>query len=277
MREVVLFVAGGVFLALLALRLYAGRRSRWRVVGRRGETTLIVRMRGGLRELVLVEGQRELVQSRQDPDRPLSSGPGYIDGLHIGMLLAPRPRRVVFLGGGACIGPRQFEAEYADVLLDVVEHDPLVLDAARRHFGLRASPRLSLIEADALTFMKGCRPGSYDLVVLDAYDARQVPRHLTTAKFFEDVGAAMTPEGSLVVNLIGDLGSDEGSARSILASLEEVFPSREIALFDATGTSDRNAIALIAPAVGSTDSLVARAAAIAVAPGLAAIVRRRLR
>ncbi|MCL2778719.1 MAG: fused MFS/spermidine synthase [Polyangiaceae bacterium] len=288
--ETFLTIGGLALVVLLGVRVYmalGSRHSRQWMIGKSGEDTVVVRENARFRELVFVSPTRELVQSRQDRTNKLRSGWGYVDGLHVGMLLDERPRRILFLGGGACIGPRQFEAIYDDATIDVVDSEAIVVDAAHRFFGLRTSERLRVYVADARQFACGCSSKEYDLVVLDAYGAYCVPAHLVTTQFFELVRRTMTDDGAFILNLIGNLDSDESSMRSILASIAHVFESYEIAIFAVPDPSEtdgqlrrgvvRNSIALVAKKVCSAEKLAERASSVApeVAPHLSEIVRRR--
>lgn len=253
--------AFAAFVALGGVRLWLTFRGRRQVAGTlRDGTTVFVRTRGRYRELVLEKDGAEMVQSRQDKDDPLSAGPGYVDGLHIGMLLDERPKRVVFLGGGACIAPRQFEVAYPGVDIDVVEKEPVVIAAASRFFGFKVTKHVAVHVADAKKFVHDLPYGTYDLVVLDCYDAAGVPPELTTAGFFTSLPGAAP---AVVANLL------KGSAQA--AELRAAYPDCESAVFDAGD----NEILLLAPHVPEQKILAARADGISVARTLPAIVKAR--
>jgi spermidine synthase len=272
---------------LFALRTVVSRRAE-RVIGRSGGDSIVLRRRRGFRELVFVNGDVELVQSRQDLRDPLRSGWAYVDGLHAGMLVVDAPRRVLFLGGGAGLGPMQFEALYTDATIDVVEKEQVVVDVAKRHFGLRASPRVRVRVADAREVVTGCAPAEYDVVVLDAYGAYALPAALATTEFFELVRRVLTPRGVLVLNVIGDLDAPRAIARRVLATLAAAFDGFEVAVFPVGEPKDaadeaaprggvRNVVVLVARSIPSREELQRRAAAVSaqVVPELGAVVRSR--
>lgn len=188
-------VCGAAFVALALFRIWLTVRGRRFVrVGELADgTEVIVRRVDGVRELVLARGREELVQSRSD-------GGGYVREFHRAMRTTPRPRRVLFLGGGAGVGPMQFERRYADVAIDVVEKEPLVVEAAKRHFDFRETDRLKLHVADARDFLARASP--YDLVILDLYDARGIPPEVSTREFFASIRQVLGPGGALVANLV---------------------------------------------------------------------------
>ena len=226
MAHAPIVIAAIAFCSLLVLRVVLALRKRQeRTVGRRGADVFVVRKHGGFRELVIMSPTHEQVQSRQDLRNELSSGRGYVDGFHVAMLGRPQARRALFLGGGACVGPRQFEAAYPELRVDVVENEAVVLEAARAHFGLRESARLAVHVADARAYLK--EAASHDVVVIDCFDAYRMPGHLLTAEFFAEVREKVT--GAVVLNLVGNL--KRTLVPSILGGLARAFPDWKIAVF----------------------------------------------
>lgn len=264
-------IAAIAFVLLLTLRIYLGwQKRRWRVVGRRGDDRFVVREHAGFRELLIVSPTHEQVQSRQDPRNELSSGPGYLDGFHVAMLDRPGARRVLFLGGGACVGPRQFAAAYADVKIDVVESEPLVVATAKEHFGLVPDERLAVHVADARAFL--ATADLYDVIVIDTYDAYRMPGHLVTKEFFAEVRTKLADGGAVVVNLVGS--AHRTLVPGILGGLASAFEGWPIGVFevpDESGGRDPigNFIALVAARLPDMTG-----AAVEVAPGLGAITAR---
>lgn len=271
MAHAPIVIAAIAFCALLALRLFLALRKRQeKTVGRRGADLFVVRKHGRFRELVIMSPTHEQVQSRQDLRNELSSGRGYVDGFHVAMIGRPSARRALFLGGGACVGPRQFEAAYPGLQVDVVESEALVVDAARTHFGLRESERLAVHVADARAFVKTATP--YDVVVIDCYDAYRMPGHLLTAEFFAEVRAVVT--GAVVLNLVGN--PKRTLVPAILAGLARAFPEWKIAVFavpdEAGGRHPiSNFIVLVTPSLPELAG-----ASVAVAPFLPEIVAGRI-
>ena len=265
------YIAGIAFVALLTLRIYLHRRrGRWRVVGQRGEDLFVVRKRGGFRELLIVSPTHQQVQSRQDPRNELSSGRSYVDGFHIAMLDRPGARRILFLGGGACVGPRQFAAAYATARIDVVESEPLVVETAKKDFGLVPDERLVIHVEDARVFLASASASSYDVIVIDTYDAYRMPGHLVTKEFFAEVRAKLADGGAVVVNLVGS--AHRTLVPGILGGLAAAFDGWPIGVFEVPDESGGkhpigNFIALVASSLPDTSG-----ATVAVAPGLGAIV-----
>jgi hypothetical protein len=85
--------------------------------------------------------------------------------------------------------------------VDSVEIDPVVVDVARRYFGLPDDPRLGVFTADARRYVQ-TTDKKYDVVIVDAYYAESLPFHLTTTEFLQEVKSRMAPDGVLAYNVI---------------------------------------------------------------------------
>jgi spermidine synthase len=148
----------------------------------------------------------------------------YFDDFALGPLLAPaRTLLVLGLGGGASIASTRLTAP--EVIVDAVEIDPRVVEAANRFFGLSLDDgRIQIHVADARPWLAG-NQRRYDLVHVDLYQGGPyIPFYLTTVEFFDAVRAHMSPDGVLMMNLYDD-GPRQELLVSIIATLERVFPS----------------------------------------------------
>jgi spermidine synthase len=169
------------------------------------------------------------VESRMPLGNPAGPGLEYTNYFHIGRLLRPHLRRVLFIGLGGGTGPRQFAAMYPDVTIDAVDVDPVVVDVAQRFFAVQPGPRLKLHTQDGRVFLQRTTE-SWDLIVIDAYTVNEygstIPPHLCTREFFELAAAHLTPDGLLhfhcAASRIGVL------PRALYKTLRIVFPSVDV-------------------------------------------------
>lgn len=175
---------------------------------------IVVRDRNGFREMVASRGGRALVWTRAALDDAGRSGFPYVDLLHLAATLARGRDRALFLGCGGGVAVRQFVARYAGVAIDVVEHEPAVVDLARAWFAMRALPGVTVHIADGYDFVLGAAPGRYDIAVVDAYEAEGVTTRLIGAPFFRALARALEPGGAAAFNVIGTLAG-HGITRSV--------------------------------------------------------------
>jgi spermidine synthase len=141
-------------------------------------------------------------------------------------VLAPEgdPLHVVHLGGAGCTIARYVAATRPGSRQVVLEIDAGVLDLARRAFGVRSSPRLRLVVADARAGLAELRPGRYDVLVRDAFAGASVPAHLTTVEFLEQVRRVLASGGVYLANLADDprLSGARREAATALVSFAHV-------------------------------------------------------
>ncbi|KAG9317383.1 S-adenosyl-L-methionine-dependent methyltransferase [Chiua virens] len=113
----------------------------------------------------------------------------------------------------------------------IVEIDPAVYDAARKHFGLQypGDGHVFLEDARHWVYKKRAAMQSdngqtflgYDIVVHDCFSGGGVPQHLFSVEFWNDLKSIIKPDGVVAVNLAGGLGSH--STRAVFTTLQHVF------------------------------------------------------
>lgn len=183
---------------------------------------LVVRDRDGFREMVASRAGRALVWTRAELADAARSGFPYVDLLHLAATLSGGRGRALFIGCGGGVAVRQFVARYPGIAVDVVEHEPSVLELAREWFGLSELPGVRVHVADGHRFVLDTAPHRYDIVVVDAYDAGGIASDLTGAPFFRAVSRALAPGGAAAFNVIGTLEGD-GIARALEDAAESAF------------------------------------------------------
>ena len=148
----------------------------------------------------------------------------YYDHFALGPLLVPT-RRALVLGMGAGSSVRSMRITAPDAIVDAVEIDPKVVEAATRWFGVDATaPRLNIHVADARRWMSSNR-ATYDLVQLDIYQGNPyIPFYLVTEEFFRLTRSRMNDNALLMMNVF-DAGTEPKLLFALAATLRRVFPS----------------------------------------------------
>jgi SAM-dependent methyltransferase len=183
---------------------------------------VVVRDRDGLREMVAVDQDRELVWSRAHLSEPARSGWPYIELLHVAATVASRRSRALFIGCGGGVVIRQFARSYPGIVIDVVDREPAVIDLAETWFGLDALPGVTTHVADGAAFVAAAPPASWDVVVIDAYGASLIEERFAAAGFFAELRRALSPGGAVSCNVIGSLERD-GPVRATVKAARAVF------------------------------------------------------
>jgi spermidine synthase len=173
--------------------------------------------------------QTSLVLNRSDSVHTIrnASGPWtgyYYDYFALGPMLV-HAERLLVLGLGAGGSIRSTQSVAPDVVVDAVEIDPKVVDAAARWFGLnRSNARLRVHVADARPWLAR-RQGVYDLVHVDLYQGGPyIPFYLATKEFFEQVHSHLSADGLVMMNVF-DPSPSARLLASIGATLRSVFPA----------------------------------------------------
>ena len=144
----------------------------------------------------------EEVQSRLDPLSPLDLLSPYTQAMLLSLVWCPQPRRILFIGLGGGRLQMVLHHVFESAQLDTVELDPLVIDLATRFFGFCPDKRQHVMIADGRSHIRAlAAETTYDLIILDAYQAEGVAPHLLTYDFYSECCARLEPHGLVVSNL----------------------------------------------------------------------------
>lgn len=143
-------------------------------------------------------GRQSCVDLRR-PDEMVMHYPRMMLGA---LYIDPAPRDVLIIGLGGGTIPQALAQIVPDALIDVVEIDPAVVQAARRFFDFAPSERVRVHTLDGRVFVKRAmrEQRRYDLIMLDAFDHEYIPEHLLTQEFLREAKSLLRPGGVLAAN-----------------------------------------------------------------------------
>ena len=130
------------------------------------------------------------------------------------------------LGGGST--PRAYQHYYTNVMVDVVEIDPVVVEVAKKYFTVTETPKLKIQIEDGRVFLLHST-NTYDVILMDAYSTTKygssLPRQLVTKEFFTLASQHLSTNGVLAYNVIGQIqGFRATLIGAMYRTLSEVFP-----------------------------------------------------
>lgn len=165
---------------------------------------------------LLIDG---ITQGNMDTaGQPTDMYPYVLDSLIFSLRPKVSSALVLGLGMGAC--PKLLKER--GVLVDVVEIDPSIVSAARRHFGYTEG-RGTLYLGDARRFVE-TTSNTYDYILLDAYTSERLPYHLLSKEAFGSIAKTLNPNGILAINFHGFVDPAKARASySIYKTLKKVF------------------------------------------------------
>ena len=117
-----------------------------------------------------VQGRQSLSDSW---DYPLE----YLQQHLVASCMAKDVQQILILGLGVGALPRLMAKTYPSASIMVVERNPGVIKAARDHFGLQLSPRLKVLEGDAIEVLRIGLDRSFDLIFDDIFDGIELSHH----------------------------------------------------------------------------------------------------
>ncbi|MEW1600227.1 fused MFS/spermidine synthase [Streptomyces sp. NPDC093808] len=111
------------------------------------------------------------------------------------------PLDAVHLGGGAMTLPRYLAATRPGSRQHVVEADGALAGLVAEHLPLPPGAGVTVHTADARAWLEAAPDGSADVLVADVFGGSQVPAHLTTVGYADEVARVLRPGGVYLANL----------------------------------------------------------------------------
>ena len=164
------------------------------------------------------------LQSSMDRRDPCALELLYSRFASLGLALRPDAAKALIIGLGGGSMAKKYHKEFPAMEIDSIEIDPDVVEVAREFFHFREDRHQRVHGGDGREYLTRT-DDRFDLILLDAYYADNMPFHLATREFFDTARDRMTPEGVLVINLIGALrGPDSKLIRAAVKTLAGLFP-----------------------------------------------------
>lgn len=167
---------------------------------------VLVYQKGSIRTLRLGEGSNAGKQSSIDLNDLNKHLLEYTKLSFAGLLYVRHPKRILIIGLGGGVIPRQLRNYLPDAVIDIVDIDPDVLEAAMRFFFFTPDKRMRVHLSDGRLFVlqePDRNPGQwYDLIVLDAFQSDTIPSHMTSREFFQQLRTVLDSSGVIVANVL---------------------------------------------------------------------------
>ena len=158
----------------------------------------LVRTRGNRRTLEFQEGD---IQSEMLLSRPDALVLDYARAMMCFALFAPQPRHILMVGLGGGSLAKFCYRHFPGTRITVLEISAEVI-ALREQFCVPADDaRLRIVHTDAAEYI-GAAPASFDVILVDGFDAAGMPQALGSARFYTGCRRALREGGVLVANIL---------------------------------------------------------------------------
>jgi spermidine synthase len=163
----------------------------------------------------------------------------------------PEFKKTLIIGGAAYSFPKEYLKVYPSKQIDVVEIDPMMTEAAKKHFDLKENANLQIFHTDGRVFLNQTE-NKYDVILIDAFTSiYSVPFQLTTIEAIRQMERTLNKNGVIFVNLISAFEGDGSKfLNAEVKTFREVFPN--VYIFKANAkkaeTVPQNAVLVITKA-----------------------------
>jgi spermidine synthase len=129
--------------------------------------------------------------------------------------------KLLVLGMGTGTYAKQCEIYYPGITSEGVEIDRKIVNLSRKYFDL--PEEIPVICEDGRAYLRNA--GSYDIIMVDAYQDITIPFQMSTVEFFTMVREHLNPGGVMVVNMNMRSEEEGGINDCLIDTICSVFPS----------------------------------------------------
>ena len=180
---------------------------------------LEIRDNGDHRSLYFDSGYLQGQMSLSAPENLVISYTWY---MLTALLLFPEPQKILVLGIGAGSFIRFFLHHFPNCVIDAVDNSATVISTAEKFFFISQAQNLSIFCNDGYRFLKKTHGNNYDIILVDAFDARGMAPTIYDAPCLACMAENLSPEGIISCNL---WSSDAARLRQIKRLLANQFQS----------------------------------------------------
>lgn len=149
----------------------------------------------------------------------------YTRYMTAGLIYPKQIKSILEIGSGGGRTAWYLHRHLPDVPVTTVELDPVVVELAKKHFGIKDEKNFRIVTRDGRLFLREDKQ-RYDIILIDAYRGPFVPFHLMTEEFYKAVKAHLSDGGVVVQNIEPSTMLFDSATKTIQA----VFPNVEFYL-----------------------------------------------
>ena len=129
--------------------------------------------------------------------------------------------KALVLGFGCGDCAFRIKKYFPHALITGVEVDEKIIEIAKAYFNLNKLKNLNLVVEDGVKFVSNTKE-KYDLVLVDAYLGKKVPKVFKSERFFKNLIKVLNKDGMVVFNHLF-FGKEKEKAKKMISDLENYF------------------------------------------------------
>lgn len=198
------------------------KNNRSQVIHKEFQNNHLIEIRDTATQRSLYFDNRHL-QSAMSFEEPHELILSYTRYMLLGLLINQQPKNILVIGLGSGSFIRFFHHYFPSTHIDGVDYSQHIIDIARGYFNLPEANNIQVICADGDEFIKRQNSDKkYDMILVDAFDAKGMAPSIYTESFFTSVRGLLTEKGSISFNLWSE---DKKVFRNIKKTLSNTFHS----------------------------------------------------
>lgn len=95
------------------------------------------------------------------------------------------PQTILLLGLGGGSNTLPVRRLFPEAKITAVEIDPLMVEIGQKYFGLKKIKNLEIVIMDALLFARELKTENYDLILVDCFEGKYIPKKLENLDFLQ--------------------------------------------------------------------------------------------
>jgi len=116
-----------------------------------------------------------------------------------GLSFVPCPSRILIIGLGGGVVPREARQIYPDSILDIIEIDEKIIDVAKEYFFFKEDDKMKVHKGDAFIITQEMKE-PYDFIMVDAFLTNYIPFPLMSLDFIKIISELVTDNSIISVN-----------------------------------------------------------------------------
>jgi len=116
-----------------------------------------------------------------------------------GLSFVPNPSRILIIGLGGGVVPREARFLYPEAIIDIIEIDEKIIDVAKKYFFFEEDENMKVHKGDAFIITQEMKY-KYDFIMVDAFLTNYIPFPLMSSEFIEIISKLVTDDSVISVN-----------------------------------------------------------------------------